>query len=74
MSEWARSVVHERATEETWYCCQHGHVLQVTKDKMSGDCYKHIDGHFRGDVTNFALAKEQLEREAAGECSAWGKK
>lgn len=50
----------------------HGHTLLIMGE---GDRWlKWIDRHFRGSVERFDKAKEQLEREAAGEGEAWGNK
>lgn len=49
----------------------HGHHLYV-KRLVDGQWGKWLDGYSRGVVPTLKLAKEQLEREAAGEGTSWG--
>ena len=57
-----------------WEKRMHGHLLTIFHSECGSHWMKWIDKHFRGSVETFTLAKEQLEREAAGEGSAWGAK
>ena len=50
----------------------HGHHLVIFKPNSGGEWQKYMDGYTRGSVELLKVAKEQLEREAAGEGSAWG--
>ena len=59
-------------TQDGWCKNLHGHYLVLLQSALGGDWHKWIDGNRRGYVENFGLAKQQLEREAAGEGSAWG--
>jgi hypothetical protein len=52
----------------------HGHFLYISYDKRTDKWYKGIDNCYRGGVASMELAKAQLEREAAGEGTAWGEK
>jgi hypothetical protein len=58
--------------KEVWGKTAHGHILTVAYLHGGGIGWqKYIDGHFRGSTHTLELAQEQLEREAAGEGSAW---
>lgn len=48
------------------------HLLTIFHSECGNHWLKWIDKHFRGAVETLALAKLQLEREAAGEGTAWG--
>lgn len=68
--QWHKAEVSEGHV--VWEKKMQEHLLTIFHSECGNHWLKWIDKHFRGAVETLALAKLQLEREAAGEGTAWG--
>jgi len=68
--KWHKGIVE--AEIEVWERQLHGSELRLLRQPCSSHWLKWINKRFRGGVESLVVAKAQLEREAAGEGSAWG--